>query len=620
MKKKYVFGAAFALCGAFFLFGNLEHQTKITSSSKQDIDIKLKGTQQRKNISSQQIINSESPPAGQIESCISLYTKQTVNYRKKELLFNQLNIEWTQASVPFWQRQRAAIALGFSPNEARSMLWTKIQFVHNISAFRLFTDPEKHISRRDYAFTSPEAFTGSFEVYISHMNQLLSFIENADYQGLIAYRTKHQIPYKMVLSEDLLSIVFLLQPKISVHDVSYLLTNGIDLSLKSLVLLSELDDGLAIAQEVVSTNPEFQYDIEWQNGYFYINLTLDAIQRGEFELASFWLAHQVKANINTRELNALDYFPEPNESEYSKAIVVLEQIINLGLQPNFPTTTERLKQWLKPEDRYLLEGVTMSWSVDELLANNQELSKVKQQVDEITALTTEEEMRQLTQCVNSKTIQALLPNKTLGRESNSPAPYKTTQEVLQYSKARFLKVMQMTTEERHNPKFLGSNKSLQQLREEYAENHSMTNPWQALGYKSLKQILHLLETEQQLPESAIYDLAAVGKIQYIEKLIPYGLNINYVNEHGENALFAALDTRAPLTTMHYLLDLGIPIISQDALLNKAILKSQLRSEMVNVIRLLKSRGVTPKAMHLNTFAYAISGQNVNYAELKSLLN
>lgn len=180
--------------------------------------------------------------------------------------------------------------------------------------------------------------------------------------------------------------------------------------------------------------------------------------------------------------------------------------------------------------------------------------------------------------------------------------------------------MQMTTEERHNPKFLGSNKSLQQLREEYVENHSTKNPWRALGYKSWKQILHLLETEQQLPESAIHELAAVGKIQYIEKLIPYGLNINYVNEHGENALFAALDARAPLTTMHYLLNLGIPIISQDALLNKAILKSQLSSEMVNVIRLLKNRGVTPKAMHLNTFAYVISGQNVNYAELKSLLN
>lgn len=74
------------------------------------------------------------------------------------------------------------------------------------------------------------------------MNQLFSFIENADYQGLITYRAEHQLTYKTVLSEDLLSIVFLLHPDISVHDVSYLLTHGIDLSLKSLVLLSELDN------------------------------------------------------------------------------------------------------------------------------------------------------------------------------------------------------------------------------------------------------------------------------------------------------------------------------------------------------------------------------------------
>lgn len=143
MKKHYVVGAVLILCSALFLFRNFEYQNTMAPLSDKDIATQRQDTRQPNSLLPQQILTNENPPTTQIESCLSLYRKHTQSYREKEHLFNQLNTEWTQANIPFWQRQRAAIALGFSPNEARSMMWTNIQYIHNINTFRLFSDPKK---------------------------------------------------------------------------------------------------------------------------------------------------------------------------------------------------------------------------------------------------------------------------------------------------------------------------------------------------------------------------------------------------------------------------------------------------------------------------------------------
>lgn len=621
MKKLYFFSAALLFCSALFFIVDFDNQPFLEPADEyEDItphsaSVKLDVSENR---SFSKVFPNNTFQMDEIENCLSAHFQVTQSYREKEFVFTNLLISLKRDNTPFWLQQRAAIALGFNPDEARSMIWVNVQYLDNINYQRLFTDARTSIKRGDYRMATPEPVTGSFDTYFEHMNQLFTLIEIADYRGLVAYIAEHQLSYKTIYSEDLLSTIFLLHPDIAVHDVSYLLNNGISLSLKSLVLLSELNNGLAIAQEVVNAEPEFQYDIEWQSGYFYINLTLDAIQRGQFDLASFWLANDVKAHINTGERNALDYFPEPSEQQYESALTLLKQLRDLNVQPNFPKTLQRIRGWLRPEDRHLLDGMTMSWSIDELLTKELKLKEVKQQFDEIS-ISVAVQYKELAHCINSEKIQEQLPVKALANEVHDVPRQLSTQEALQSRKAQFLKITEMTQEERRKPQFLGSDKSLEELRKGEQKDPPKKNPWRGLGYKSWKQITALLERGEKLPESAILSLAATGKIEYIEKLIPYGLNLYYANEQGENALIFALESRDSLETIRYLLNLGVPIALSDVLLHKAIRLSAIKSEIVDVISLLMERGVTPKAEHLRTFVYSVSGNDSNYAKLKALL-
>lgn len=430
---------------------------------------------------------------------------------------------------------------------------------------------------------------------------------------------------------DPITAAILLRKDITFEDLQLLHDAGVPYTLASLAQLTKHSNGLSIIEKILAISPEIAFKERWKNGFYVVNLLTFSLLNNNIEQAQFWFNLGVSPRPIANGINALDAFPEfDKQVNDSNAKQFLVQLLREDIQPYKLETEPKIQTWFEEEPDILEDrSLTVQWHVGTVKNRNETVERMKMMFAKI-------ENRNLRQAsLNSE--QFLLcteKQQFLSEKKKLVENTRTVGEFTQLSPEENLKrLAELELDEAATPilepiaeQLSGILWSSNELNTESAEIPEIVKVKRQQriaafirSFESTEKIVALLEDGYSMNDETIHVIAQNGRIELIDPLMNYGLNVEAVNSQGQNALFSALTGFKPFETFNYLLEQkGLKIINGSQLLLHAIQLNAYDKNTPKIVEKLIRKGIKPNQYHWTALVHHVPAGSPVYRKISLL--
>lgn len=436
----------------------------------------------------------------------------------------------------------------------------------------------------------------------------------------------------LVLSQfDPITAAILLNPDISFDELLLLHQAGVPFTLASLASLATREQGADIARDILATSPDIPLQTRWKSGFYVVNLLTFALQKNNIQLAQLWFDQGVTPRPIANGVNALDVFPSFSKDHSSEtARLLLEQLLNEELQPYLLETDAKITHWFDNNPDVLRDrSLAVQWQ-------DTRFDKREEAVKKIEEMFTMLEQRsinkasvtpaQLNQCKQDKIFQnareRIITRASTHHEYTMMSPEQRLQRIagLQLHPLAapllegFMSTMSgLVWNSGDSNQVDLTTPEIEALKKQQKINAAIRS------FASLEEIISLLEEGFPMSKDAIHVIAQNGRIELIDPLLNYGLDIEAKNNKGQNALFSALIGFKPFKTFNYLFEeKRLPIINGSELLLHAIQMNAYDKNTPLMVKKLIQQGVKPRQSHWTALVYHVPTGSPAYRKISKL--
>lgn len=433
----------------------------------------------------------------------------------------------------------------------------------------------------------PDNYENQIDMPSESRKQFNRLLDKKDYAGMATAFNRQTInPRQVNIGRSILALIISNDPKISVSEVQSLLDTGVEIHLESIAAAVK-----AASSEVVTLLAEKypgKLDTTWQVNSMNTNLTIASGSAFRDDLFFYFLGKGVHAYANDglESSSLFDVMPAPKtDDQKQRALLYVSEALKYKLPINNYSSLKRLKSWLPVDVQQTFQDSLMTFEPipTELIELGEKLQNDVQQFPAKIALA--KTIEQACKKQLGYTTESYL-KEFLETNPNSATLSLTTKKLLSQHidlqvKNHWRNLATRVTQEidpvkvQHIEEATTANQAIQdkafdkQWDEGLAlcSNYPKANMRSDLCSQLLNSYVHeesatwefiekLLPHVDQLSPYLISGLSIRNRLDLIQKLIPYGLQLDYQSHNG-NVLQTLARFDRTSETMKFLLDQGV---------------------------------------------------------------
>lgn len=542
--------------------------------------------------------------------------------------------------VPPWEMEHAAMLAGVSIPEFRKAV--RNDTAHQTSLYRQSNKQAKlnRLQVDELLTKNTGEKPAHVEIFSTEMDgqkladerwvieklQLGSFTE-------VAKQIQKNQNVPLLLSQfDPITAAILLNSDITFDDLLPLHEAGVPFTLASLAQLSTLEQGADIAEQILAMTPDIAIKERWKAGFYVVNLLTFALQNDNIALAQFWYDRGVSPRPIVHGINALDAFPAPENTDkpFHEAQQLLTQLLSEEIQPYQPQAEQKIKRWFENEPDALKDrDLAVQWQHTNITKREEAVSSLKnffarieqRSIDKASMTPKEFEQckkndifisareRSIAGSNTSHEFTLLSPEKQLKRLAGLEI-HPLAAPFLEPFGSQILNVLWTPKKQKADVETTPEMEELMRKQRIAAAIRS---------FESVDDIIGLLEEGYPMDDETIHVIAQNGRIELIDPLLNYGLNLEGKNAKGQNALYAALTGFKPFETFNYLFEQkNLPIVKGSQLLLHAVQLNAYDRNTPKIVKKLMQNGVKPGRSHWTALVYHVPTGSPVYRHISKL--
>lgn len=542
--------------------------------------------------------------------------------------------------VPPWEMEHAAMLAGVSIPEFRKAV--RNDKAHETSLYRqsnkLANINTKYVD--ELISKNPEEKPAHVEILSNAMdgkklldnNWIIKKLKMGRFDS-VAEKLREIKTVPLLLSKfDPITAAILLNSDITFDDLLPLHEAGVPFTLASLAQLSTLEQGADIAEQILAMTPDIAIKERWKAGFYVVNLLTFALQNDNIALAQFWYDRGVSPRPIVHGINALDAFPalENTDKPFHEAQQLLTQLLSEEIQPYQPQTEQKLKRWFeKVPDALKDRNLAVQWQNTNITKREEAVSSLKnffariekRSIDKASMTPKEFEQCKKNDIFISARERSIAGSNT-SHEFTLLSPEKQLKrlaglEIHPLAAPIFEPIVSQFSDILWTPKKQKTNVETTPEMEELMRKQRIAAAIRS--FESADDIIGLLEEGYPMDDETIHVIAQNGRIELIDPLLNYGLNLEGKNAKGQNALYAALTGFKPFETFNYLFDQkNLPIVKGSQLLLHAVQLNAYDRNTPKIVKKLMQNGVKPGRSHWTALVYHVPTGSPVYRHISKL--